>query len=105
MSSKADRTLVEALGVLSDDTTKVSFTDTATSGILDANSTYRLASTEDCYIKFAEAGDSNVDSGDTLLFGGIPEIFQTTANNTSLGVIRKDTSGDLHCTRMKTPGK
>lgn len=105
MSSKADRTLTEALGVLSDDTTKVDFTSTATSGILDPNSLYRLISTEDCHLKFAEAGDSNVDTDDSFLAAGIPEVFQTTASNTSLGVVRNSSDGSLFATRMKTPGK
>lgn len=105
MSSKADRTLVEALGVLSDDTTKLDFTATATSGILDPSSMYRLIATEDCHIKFAEAGDANVDTDDTFLAGGIPEVFQTTAGNTSLGAVRNSADGSLFATRLKSPGK
>ncbi len=105
MSSKADRTIVQALGVPSTDTTKVSFTAATTSGTLDANSTYRLAATEDCYVRLGKAGDEEVDTSDMLVFAGVPEIFQTSTNETSLGVLRKDSNGALHATRMKSPAK
>jgi hypothetical protein len=105
MASKSERTIVEALGVPTGDTTAISFSTAAVSGVLDAETTFRLAATEDCYVRLGKAGDENVDTSDMLLFAGIPEIFQTTENETSLGVLRKGTDGVLHVTRMKSPAK
>ena len=103
MSSRSERTIVEALGVPTNETTTVSFSATATSGLLDAQTMYRLAATEDCYVRLGGAGDENVDSSDMLLFGGIPEVFQTTVNEITLGVLRVSADGVLHATRMKSP--
>ena len=105
MSSKADRTLTEALGHPDDDVTKLDFTATTASGILDPNTTYRFAATEDCYFRLKETNDGAVSSADTLFFGGIPEIFQTTSNAIHLGAIRVSADGSLYVTKMKTAGK
>ncbi len=105
MASKSERIITEALGELSQDTTKVSFTASPTSGTgLDVDSTYRLVATEDVHIRFditAGAGLTETSTGDALLIGGVPEVFQT-GPNTAIGTVRKDTSGDLFLTRMKS---
>ena len=103
MGSKSERLITEALGC-PDETTTLDFTSTTVSGVLDASETYRMAATEDCYWKL-EADNAAADSDDMLQFGGIPEIFTTTESDVVLNVIRKDTDGTLHVTKMKNRGK
>ena len=104
MSSKADRTIVEALGIASQDTTKVDFTATPASGVMDTDATYRVVADQDCYLKFSAPGDANVADTDMLMMAGVPEVFQT-GKTTLIGVLRKSADGSLHATRMKTPGR
>ena len=107
MSSRSERTIVEALGFPdSDDSFALDFTATEVSGVLDTNCTYRFAATEDCYVKLTAPGaGGDVDSDDMILFGGIPEIFQTTSDRNQICVIQTTVAGVLHCTRMKGPGR
>lgn len=104
MATKSERTIVEALGLLGD-CEAIDFSDSPVSGVLETDATYRLAADEDCYVKFtASGGDGDaVDADDTLIFSGVPEVFQTSANSNQVNILRKDQDGTLHCTKMKTP--
>lgn len=105
MSSQADRTLVQALG-RPGEVVSVSFISTIASGLVDGDSVYRFAATEDCYFYLSSgiAGGA-ADSTDTLLFGGLPEIFQCSTLDTCVVVTRKDTDGTLNITKMTSPRK
>lgn len=109
MASKSERLITEALGVPdSDSAINISFTSTTTSGLnLSTDTTYRVVSTEDCYLRFAPTADtgSGADSNDMLLIAGVPEVFCTTANIDAVEVVRKDTDGTLQLTPMLTRGK
>ena len=107
MASKSERLITEALGYFdAANLTNISFSSTSASGILDANTTYRVIATEDCYLRLdAPLGAPVADSNDMLMVGGLPEVFVTTANATAVQVIRKDTDGVLQLTPMLTRGK
>lgn len=108
MATKTDRTIVEALGHPdADNVYKFSLASTTTSGILDSNTTYRFASTDDYFFYLSDTNDGPVTPSDTLGFGGIPEIFQTTSNEVILCVSGVETAvnGNLYVTKMKQPGK
>lgn len=108
MSSKADRTLIEALGVPDSDTvTKLEWsTGLQVSGVLLPNTTYRLAADDDCYFRLAEENDEElIDNDDTILFGSVPEVFQTDTNRLFLTVSGVNSSANLWATRMIQPAK
>lgn len=107
MAARSDRTITEALGFPdSNDGAALDFSANEVSGIMDANSTYRIAATEDCYLKITTpGGGGDVDSDDMLVFGSIPEVIQTTKNQYQFNVLRKSADGTLHLTRMKTPSR
>jgi len=105
MGNLSNRAIHEVFGCPTEiETEKVSFTSSATYQTLEANSVYRLAATEDCFITFKQnVGDSVTTSG-VLIFGGVPEMFSTTGKMVKLGVLRVSADGDLHVTKMITRG-
>lgn len=113
MSNKANRQIEEALGVLHSGVNlapvSISLSSTSASGVLASNTTYRLAADQDCYVVFQ--GNSlgtgiprhrTASSGDTPMFGGVPEVFSTDENNVCLTAVRKSTDGTLVATPLKT---
>lgn len=88
----------------------LSVSNSTASGVLSANTTYRLAATEDLHFflhgnSFPDGGGQDnraASTSDTLLFGGVPEVFTTDTNNTVISAIRASADGTLICTPMKT---
>lgn len=107
MSAKSDSTISEALGVpITDDVyaSGINFSSAATSGYLEPNSMYRFAPSEDCYIQITQSGQHDADTNDTLMFGGLPEVFSTTGNRIQINVIRKSADGVLSITKLLKRG-
>ena len=107
MGNLSNRSIHEVFGCpTEDETVVVEFSDSASAALtLEANTTYRLAATEDVYINFGDNPSTAVVTADgVLVFGGVPEVFCTTGKNIYLTALRVDTDGDLHVTKMITRG-
>lgn len=104
-NTSADRYVKDTLGFPDTDSgLTIDFTASAASGLCDPITSYRLAATEDCYVKISTPGGGlDVDSDDVLLFAGVPEVFRTTASQFQINVIQKDSAGTLHITKMTGP--
>lgn len=106
MASKSERLITEALGLpVSDRATNIDFSSSSVSGLMTADTTYRVISTEDCYVRLADDAGLGADTDDMLMIGGLPEIFVTSASAVSIEVIRKDADGVLQLVPMHSRGK
>lgn len=112
MSSKADRAITEALGALGDTETFEVSSTTTTSGLLRANTLYRLDTNADACIDFKQTHDGNDCNiqHQAILFAGAAEVFATPSDSSggddddSIHFLCSglNTSGYLHATPMKT---
>lgn len=107
MASKSERLIAERFGCpRSDDGGKVAFTDSTASGVLIADTTYRVTPDADCHVKLDDRGEA-ADSNDMYMVSGVTEYFTTTASDIVLHAIGKSpvTAGNLYYTPMKSRGK
>jgi len=117
MSSKTNKTLNSAMGVLDMDAIEtLEFTNDGVlaSGNLLGNSVYRLDSDEDYTLYIDQTHQGNIGSDlHPTMFGGLPEVVSTpsaitgNAEDDTIVVIASgvDSAGTLHCTRLKTRGE
>lgn len=78
------------------DSQNLSISSVNASATIAANTTVRLDTSTDCYIKFGAAATTNTS---LLLRAGIPEYFEPKGS-TTLQVITSSASGTLNITPM-----
>jgi hypothetical protein len=104
MSGKLEKTLNSVYGTPAS-TSRIAFTDTVTSGVIDANEMLYLAADQDCHIKFINPGvDTQADTDSMYLPKDKPIVLSSTTRETYISVVRKTNSGNLYVTKLKVRG-
>lgn len=63
--------------------------------------TYRIVSTQSCYINFgSNPSTSQATTAGVLMIASLPEVFTATENDIYLSVVKVDTDGTMCITRM-----
>lgn len=115
MSSKTNKSINSALGILGE-TTTIKFDTTATiaSGLILGDGVYRFDTDENCSLEVQPTNLGLCDvSISATLFGGVPEVLSTPADVTgdpataSIHVLvsGQDSAGTLHVTKLNTRGE
>ena|SRR3990167_2529032 len=97
-NAKLTQLVTTAMGVPATPT-KVRTTTTSASATLVPSGIYRLAATEDAFFNLTNATTAATDN-DNIVFGGIPEIIQTTDSAYILNALQVTASGDLRISKM-----
>lgn len=100
MASLQDKVMARSAGWPdATNTVIITVTGTTATDTLEANSTYRVISTQDCFINI-EASATAATSSHMLVLAGIPEVFSTNATAVEVSAIRLDTDGSLYLTKL-----
>lgn len=111
MGLYGDQTLVEAFGIPSSEgQVNIPYSDSATnSGILDADSLYKITSNNDCHVSVEEDGADLISSTNGMAEGfflasGEQAYVATDSKRKTLHVQRSTTGGALFAVKMKSRG-